>query len=125
MSEYTDAGLAEAIAASEKTLRSETNAAIAEAPSVAPAAAIDIEAIKADVTRAVLADLEASGKLSGGEAAPLPANILTYSYDGTEITIPFYERNSDPSAESVLIGHDVIVLNHGNKSFKRRFRKAD
>lgn len=125
MAEYTDAGIAEAIAASEKTLRSETNAAIKDAPLVTALDPVDEVALTARITAAVLIDLEASGKLSGGEAVALPANLLTYSYDGTEILIPFYERNSDPTAKPVLIGHDVIALNHGNKSFKRRFRKAD
>lgn len=125
MAEYTDAGLAEAVAASEKKIRVETAATAAATPAAMPAPAVDVEAIKADVTRAVLAELESSGKLSGGEAAALPKNVLTYSYDGTEIKIPFFEPNSDPNADPVLVGHDVIALNHGNKSFKRRFRKAD
>ena len=125
MAEYTDAGLAEAVAASEKKIRVETTAAVAAAPAAAPAPAVDVVLLAAEIKAAVLADLEQSGKLSAGEVVALPANVLTYSYDGTEITIPFYEPSSDSSAPPVLVGHDVIVLNHGNKSFRRRFRKAD
>lgn len=125
MAEYTDAGLAEAVAASEKKIRVETTAAAAAAPAVAPAPEVDETAIAARAAEMVMRELEASGKLAGGEAAPLPKNVLTYSYDGTEIKIPFYEPSADPNAEPVLVGHDVIALNHGNQSFKRRFRKAD
>ncbi len=125
MAEYTDAGIAEAVAASEKKIRVETAAATAAASQAVPAAEVDETAIAARAAEMVMRELEASGKLAGGGAAPLPKNVLTYSYDGTEIKTAFYEPSSDPDAEPVLIGHDVIVLNHGNQSFKRKFRRAD